>query len=74
MRVKNKVVWALSLFAVVVMVYSILQLSATPVLANNGGSGGTCCTTSADCPDKLLCYYPSGGQTDCSPSHLNYCR
>jgi hypothetical protein len=76
MKVKNKGTWMLSLFAVIVIAYSALQLSTTRALANNGGGGeaGACCTTSADCPGTDLCYTPSGGLADCSTQQKNYCR
>jgi hypothetical protein len=37
-------------------------------------ASGRCCSTSEDCAGELLCYEPSGGLADCSPSKPNYCQ
>jgi hypothetical protein len=37
-------------------------------------ASGSCCNTSEDCTlSGYLCYKPSGGLADCSPTKPNYC-
>lgn len=61
-------------------ILAIAIAGVTLVENEASAEAGICCTVSSDCPDRLICYVPSGGQTACCTvgtpgcSGANYCH
>jgi hypothetical protein len=77
MNVKRKLLSLLYALLLVGMCYSGLQLLGEKTVQ---AEAGICCSFSSDCPGKMICYQPSGGETACCNTQVpgctgaNYCR
>lgn len=64
----------LLLLVIYALAWTLMTLSALPLLESPAMADGVCCQYGAECPGLLLCCQPPEGAVPCAPHpRLNYC-